>query len=132
MSQGQSVARNRALENIQTNAHKLAKGISQRQDLLTSVADHESNVYVEESYQRRRFLFFSVTETRRVTWPQIVVQVLKIPPIYIIVDDQLGGQLAQRFEQNQLHIIDPDILHTETVLLLDKELQTLYSTLFPD
>jgi hypothetical protein len=131
MSQRQSVERERALESVRELAHRLAKGVSQHQDLLRSVATNKAEVYVEESFQRRRFLFFSVTETRMVPRPQTVMKVLNTPPIYIAIDSQSGGQFVQRFTHDTMHVIDPDILHTQTILQLEKELQTLYRGLFP-
>jgi hypothetical protein len=131
MSQAESAERDRVLKNVRQLAQRFAQDVAKRPDLLVSVASHNPNVYIEKTYQRRRFWFFSYNEPEFIQCARAVVQILDVPAIYITVDGEPTGQLAQEFEQGQLYVIDADGFHVDTLVSLEKELQTLCRGLFP-
>lgn len=125
MSKAESDERDRALKNVRELARNFAQNISNRPDFLARVASRNANVYIEKTFQRRRFLFFSYSETEFVQCAHTVVKVLDVPSVYIAIDGEAAGQFAQQFEQGKLHVIDADSFHTQTLVALEKALRTM-------
>jgi hypothetical protein len=53
------------------------------------------------------------------------VKVLNVPPIYVIIDGEYAGQLAQKFEKGELYVIDADGFHVQTLIALERTLQSM-------